>query len=148
MPARKLTPKVRQAIGRAVSAGSSYRAAAECAGVSDRTLRSWLARGRAERDAPRLAAGEAPYVRLVESLERAGARAEVRAAALITKASEMDWHAAAWFLSRRDPESWGTRVAVEHDDSAGTFEQLLEEATDEELAVLQDLAMRHGRNGS
>jgi hypothetical protein len=35
----KLTPRVRQAIVQAIAAGSTFRAAAEHAGVSDRTLR-------------------------------------------------------------------------------------------------------------
>jgi hypothetical protein len=105
----KLTPRVRQAIVQAVSAGSTFRAAAEHAGVSERTLRSWLARGRAERDAPRIASGEAPYVLLVRAAERAGAGVELRASSLIMAAAETDWRAAAWFSPAATPRTGGPR---------------------------------------
>ena len=141
----KLTYKVREKIALAVSAGASYRAAAGMAGVGESTLRSWLARGRAERDARRRDPSERPYVLLVEALEQASARAEVRAAATITRAQETDWRAALAFLERRDPENWGRRLAVEHtdtDDSAGTLDALLDQCSDEELEVLQAVAQR------
>lgn len=38
------------------------------------------------------------------------------AEAVLTRASRRNWRAASWYLSRRDPERWGTRVRV--DDGA------------------------------
>jgi transposase len=142
----KLTPRLRGRIALAVSAGTSYKAAAQSAGVAESTLHSWLARGRAEQGARRQDASERPYVRLLEAVEQASGRAEVRAAELITKAAETDWRAAAFYLERRDPETWGKHLAVEHSaDPERTFDQLLDLCTDEELAILQDVAARARR---
>jgi hypothetical protein len=67
----------------------------------------------------------------------------VRFAAMITKAAEKDWRAAAFYLERRDPETWGKRLAVAHTaDPERTFDQLLDLCTDDELAILQDVASR------
>jgi transposase len=141
---RKLTVGLRERIALAVAAGSSYRAAAQAAGIGESTLHSWLARGRAEQDARHPASSERGYVLLLEAVEQASAGAEVRAAAMITEASETDWRAALAFLERRDPEHWGKRLAVEHTDQPAerTFNQLLAECTDEELELLQEVAER------
>lgn len=143
----KLTPRLRERIALAVSSGASYRAAAASAGVAESTLHLWLARGRAEQGAARRARGEARYVLLVEAVEQASARAEVRAAALFSRAAENDWRAAAWFLERRDPQTFGRRLSVEHtgDDGPVTIDALLEGCSDEELEVLQAVAMRARR---
>ncbi len=142
----RLTPRLREQIALAVSSGTSYRAAAQSAGVAESTLHSWLARGRAEQGARRGAPGERPYVKLLEAVEEASARAEVRAAALISRAAENDWRAAAWFLERRDPETFGRRLAVEHTgDDPVTIDALLDGCSDEELEVLQAVATRARR---
>ena len=89
-----------------------------------------MALERAERGARTWARGEAPYARLVEAVDGATAGAEVRAAALITRATEDDWRAAAFFLECRDPANLGKRLPVEHehtDDGAGTFDALLDQ---------------------
>jgi transposase-like protein len=139
----KLTPAVRKRIALAVEAGATYTTAAEFAGVTDRTLRSWLARGRAEQDARKPDRSERQYVLLLEAVEQASARAEVRAAHMISKAAENDWRAAAFFLERRDPANWGKRLAVEHTEEPDrTFDELLDECTDEELEILQAIASR------
>ncbi len=149
----KLTPAVRERIELAVSAGASYRAAAASAGVGESTLRSWLARGRAERGARKQAAGERPYVELVEGVEEASARAEVRAAALLFRAAESDWRAAAWFLERRDPESFGPPATrLEHTGADGGPVDLdvlgdLSKLSDSELTQLQQL-LEKGRDRS
>lgn len=158
----KLTPALRERIAAAVSGGSSYHAAAMSAGVADSTLRAWLARGRAEQSTPRTARRtqratklrarrEAPYVELLESVERAAGRAEVRAAVLITRAAETDWRAAAWWLARRDPETFGERLALEHTGEGGGPVELaglgvdLSRCSDAELKILQKVASRDER---
>jgi transposase-like protein len=145
----KLTPALRGRIALAVSGGASLRAAAQVSGVADSTLRSWLARGRSEQGARKRARGELPYVELLEAVERAGARAEVRAAALIAKAAETDWRAAAWYLERRDPETFGPpKLALEHTGVDGGPVKLdglgldLSKLSDRDLAALQRIAGR------
>jgi transposase len=143
---RKLTIGLRERMATAVSAGSSYRAAAQAAGIGESTLHSWLARGRAEQDARRHNPAERAYVLLLQAVEQASAGAEVRAAKMITEAAGTDWRAALAFLERRDPENWGKRLAVEHtgtnESAERTFDQLLDLATDEELELLQEVAER------
>jgi hypothetical protein len=132
----------------AISGGASYSAAAQGAGLSPSTLHSWLARGRAERDARHPDRTERAYVRLVEAVERASAGAEVAAAMVITTAANKgDWRAALAFLERRDPETWGPpRLRVEHvEEPERPFRQLLELCTDEELEILQNVAGRERR---
>jgi hypothetical protein len=137
---------VRKRIALAVESGSSYAAAAEFASVTDRTMRSWLARGRAEQDARKPDRTERCYVLLLEAVELASARAEVRAAATITRAAQEDWRAALAFLERRSPAEWGKRLAVEHsDEPAPTFEKLFDLCTDEELELLQAVLGRERR---
>ena len=134
-----------EAIALAVSAGASYRAAAQSAGVAESTLHSWLARGRAEQGATKRAPGEQSYVLFVDAVEEAAARAEVRTAALIAKAAETDWRAAAWLLERRDPETFGPpRQRLEHATVTADelLSELLDQATDEELEILQAVATR------
>jgi transposase len=145
----KLTAHVRERIAQAVSSGASYRAAALSAGVAESTVRSWLARGRAEQGARRHARGERPYVELVEAVEQAAGRAEVRAAVLIAKAAESDWRAAAWFLERRDPETFGPPAArLEHSGPGGgpvTLDALgldLDRLSDRDLASLQRILVK------
>lgn len=141
-----MTPAVRKRVEQAILAGSSFRAAAEFAGVAESTFHSWLARGRAEEGARRRDPGERCYVLLAQAVEQASGRAEVRAAMTITKAQETDWRAAAFFLERRDPANWGKHLAIEHTEEPDrTFDELLNEATDEELEILQALAIRARR---
>lgn len=158
----KLTPVVREKIVLAVAGGSSYRAAALYAGVADSTFREWLARGRVARldrgagkprrtqRAAKRDRREAPYVELLQSVEEAGARAEVRAAGLLAKAAETDWRAAAWFLERRDPQTFGQRMALEHTGADGGPIELaglaldLSKCSDAELEMLQKVANRAG----
>src|SRR5262249_18010275 len=121
----------------AVKGGASFKAAAELAGVAERTLHAWRARGRAEHERlesatlawealpkrartaqarkARMAAQRAAqplpdelrYLQLDELLEHADAEAQVRAAAQIAQAGAQEWRAAAWLLERRDPEHFG-----------------------------------------
>jgi transposase-like protein len=141
----KLTPVLRERIELAVSSGCTYRAAAMSAGIAESTFHSWMARGRAEQGATKRAPGEQPYVLLVDAVEEAAARAEVRASVLIAKAAETDWRAAAWFLERRDPETFGPpRQRLEHATVTADelLAELLDQATDEELEILQGVAAR------
>jgi transposase-like protein len=147
----KLTPKVRGRIEQAVSAGASYSAAAQYVGVAESTLHSWLARGRAERDARKHEPTERRFVLLLDAVERASARAEVRAAATIAEAQGADWRAAAWFLERRAPQDWAPpRLRLEHAMTTpdALLSELLDQCTDEELEILQDVAARSRRSQS
>ena len=137
-----LTAEVETRIVAAVSAGAHLSVAARAAGVSRQTVHRWRARGAAE--------DEGPYHELAKALERAEAEAELRQVALIARAGQSEWRAAAWLLSRRAPERWG-RGAAERTLPAPASEvpssparerldlRLLE---DDELALLEALCAR------
>ena len=48
-----------------------------------------------------------------ESVKKAIAEAQHRNIMLIQKHAQTSWQAAAWYLERSDPESWGRRERVE-----------------------------------
>src|SRR5262245_8011857 len=49
------------------------------------------------------------YVEFAEALSKARASAKVACVAQIRKAAQSNWQAAAWFLERSDPTSWGRK---------------------------------------
>jgi len=103
-PPFKLTPDLHTRIVSYVRAGNFRSTAAAAAGISPVTLRDWLRRG---------ARGEQPFKQFREDVDQAEAQAEARDAALISKAAEHDWKAAAWRLERRAHRRWGRKEKVE-----------------------------------
>lgn len=100
----KLTPKLQEQVVGYLRAGAYVETAAAAAGISKETLYSWLRRG---------AADEVPFAAFAEAVEKAQALAEMRDLALIGKAAETEWTAAAWRLERKFPSRYGRRQAVE-----------------------------------
>ena len=106
----------------AIRAGNYIETAAAYAGIDKSTLYDWLKRG--EREKQRVAQNprykirksEKPYVEFSNAVEKALAEAEVRDVAIIAKAAEEQWQAAAWRLERKFPDRWGRKV-IEHTDS-------------------------------
>jgi hypothetical protein len=100
----KFTPEAREKILFAIRLGNYRKAAADYAGVGERTLSEWLTRGRDE------SAG--PYADFLRDVLEAEQTAEIRALGVIQQAAKRDWKAAAWFLERKFPERYCTRAAV------------------------------------
>jgi transposase len=97
----KLTPEVQDGVCRMIRAGQRLEVAAAVAGVSDRSVRSWMAKGELA------GATNARY----RAFRLAARQAEVDAEAiLVTRVSKAaaagSWRAAAWLLERRFPERW------------------------------------------
>ena len=92
----------------ALRAGNTREAAAGHAGIDRTTLYRWV-----ERD---------PAVRA--RVEKAEADAEVRFAAQVAQGAADDWHAAAWWLERRRPKSYGRAQAAAAADSTTTPAQV------------------------
>ncbi len=109
----KLNAEVAEKICRLIRAGNFAETAACAAGIDRDTLRRWLKRGATEK--------RGPYRDLALSLDEAASVAEGRAVALIAKAGETQWQAAAWFLERKHPERWGrtSAGAVQPDKKRG-----------------------------
>ena len=80
----------------ALRAGNTREAAAGHTGIDRTTLYRWL-----ERD---------PSLRT--RVEKAEADAEVRFEAQVAQGASDDWHAAAWWLDRRRPRSYGRAQAA------------------------------------
>jgi hypothetical protein len=93
----KDTPARRDAILLALSKGDSRAGAAAAAGIDRGTLRLWAARDPA----------------LAEAIEAAEARAVARFNGVIWEAAPKDWRAAAWWLERRVPETYGRRARLD-----------------------------------
>jgi hypothetical protein len=81
----------------ALKAGSPRNEASEYASVNRSTFYSWLAKSEGARS----------------SVAQAEASGVIRNLALINKAAETDWRAAAWFLEHRYPEQFARSRTVE-----------------------------------
>lgn len=81
-----------------LSDGQTRACAAARAGITDRTMQNWMARGRR---------GEEPFASFVSSVKKAERDAEALAVGEIRKAGKKNWTAYAWWLERKFPESWG-----------------------------------------
>jgi len=101
----KLTSKLQEQIVSYLRAGAYVETAAAAAGIAKDTLYAWLRRG---------AAGEEPFARFAAAVEEAQAKSELRDLAIIGKAAETEWTAAAWRLERKYPDRYGRRARIEH----------------------------------
>lgn len=104
----KLTPERQATIVRLIRAGNYLETAACAAGIDRQTLRVWLKRGARE------AAGV--YNDFVVAVDEAAAVAEARSVAIIAKAAETQWQAAAWFLERSRRDRWGRQPTIKAEE--------------------------------
>jgi hypothetical protein len=81
-----------------VRTGTDLAVAAAAAGISRSTLHRWRARGASE--------GHGRFFEFEQALVRAEAEAEARLVAVIARAGDQHWQAAAWLLPRRFPDTW------------------------------------------
>jgi len=132
----KFTPETRKKILWALRLGNFRRTAAEYAGISERTLADWLAKGEAD---------DGEHAAFLDDVLEAEQAAEVRALGVIQQAATRDWKAAAWFLERKFPERYCTRAAVMlakrlPPDDANLADMEEDELVDEVLGALAGLA--------
>jgi len=97
----KLNAERQARLCEALRAGNTRAAAADYAGIGERTLYRWIRRGEDE--------GNGEYWRLWQAVKKAEADAEVRNVAIIQQAAKKTWQAAAWWLERRRPSRWALR---------------------------------------
>src|SRR4051812_16727640 len=95
----KITPELVAQLVKAVRAGNFREPAARSCGVSVRTLRNWLARGK---QFP-----EGLYGELLHGLMEADAAAELEMIRRVRSAAKDDAKHAEWWLERKYPERWG-----------------------------------------
>jgi transposase len=106
----KLTPNIQARIVEAVTVGAYRAQAAQYAGIGVSTFYRWLETGEADATEGIMS----KFRDLWEDVIKAETKDELRLLALITKAAETKWPAAAWRLERKHPERWGrgTRPGV------------------------------------
>jgi hypothetical protein len=97
-----LTDDITERITAVLRSGGYVQAAASAASVPVRTYNHWLERGDPEGSDPK----DEPYRVFREKVERAVAEGEAVNVALISRAAQKDWKAAAWLLERRHPDRW------------------------------------------
>jgi hypothetical protein len=110
----KLTEQTVSDLCAMVASGASFATAARASGITDRTFRNWLDKGRElavrREQGGRLTAPQRLLLQLLDSVERAEAQFEVRLVAMVNRAANDDWRAAMTLLERRVPDPWaGTR---------------------------------------
>lgn len=102
----KLTPEVQQRIVEALAAGNTRKDSAAYAGIGYSTFEAWMVK-----------TGKI-YREFQEAVKSAEARAVIRNVAIIEKAAQEQWQAAAWWLERRRPDDWGRKERIEHSGNA------------------------------
>jgi transposase len=106
-----ILPEVKDRILEALRSGNYAADACGYAGVSTSAFFDWVQRGQIE--TARREAGEDPiesetiYAEFSDAVRTAKAQARVRNVALIQRAAQDTWQAAAWFLERTSPQEWG-----------------------------------------
>lgn len=103
----KLTPERLQRAVALLRAGNTLSATSAAIGVGRNTLRAWVKRGEGET--------EGAYHDLRAATHEAQGAAEARMVALVAKAAEVHWQAAAWWLERRRPRTWGRKADPRND---------------------------------
>lgn len=113
----KLTPEVQATILNSLRAGNYLEPSCHLANVAPQNVYLWIKRGAAEQ--LRIDAGkpanddETPYREFRDAVKAAQAQSEIRDVALIAKAAEKQWQAAAWRLERKHYERWGRKQTIE-----------------------------------
>jgi hypothetical protein len=131
----KITPEIVEQITNAVRAGNYIDVAAAYVGVHRDTLYTWMKKGRV--------ATSGPYYEFVAKLDQALAAAEVRDVALIGKAAEREWTAAAWRLERKHPDRYGRRTRIDGNIRVTTPPWIdMSKLDDDEFAVLRRLVLK------
>ncbi len=117
----KLNEDVQHKICSAIRAGNYIETAAAYAGINKSTLYDWMKRGEREKQRVeknpryRVRKREEPFVEFSNAIEKALADAEIRDVAIIARAAEDVWQAAAWRLERKFPDRWGKKMRVEQE---------------------------------
>jgi transposase len=109
----KLTKAIQDEIVRQLRLGNYIETAAAIAGIHKSTLYDWLKRGaRSDEKDDR-------YARFSDAVKKAQAESEAFDLAVITRAAQQHWQAAAWRLERRFPDRWGRRDHIQHSGEGG-----------------------------
>ena len=135
----KLTPELQADLVRFLRGGVYVTDACALVGIDQGTYHRWVAKA-AEDDAPE------EFREFREAVEKARAEAVARNVALVQKAADHSWQAAAWWLERSRPDQYGRRTNL-----AGASGGAIEVKSDDEerqdrLRALVEQALEDARN--
>lgn len=119
-----MTPELQAELIKYIKAGNYIETACSVVGVAKQTFFRWMKEG-AQRISPET-------IEFRDSVEKALGAAEARDVAIIGKAAEKNWTAAAWRLERKFPDRWGRtdKLDLKHSGGIGFVEH---KVTAEEL---------------
>ena len=133
----KLTPELQEELLKALRGGAYVEDACGYVGIHKDTFYEWMRRG---------ADGDDLYSEFSDAVEKARASAVVRNIALLQKAAEDSWQAAAWWLERTRPNQYGRRTNIAGPDG-GAIEIKTDDAEREErLRAIVQRALDEARS--
>lgn len=143
-PKTKLTDSNMQEITKRLRAGGFLESVAREVGITSRTIRHWINRGRHELE--KRERGDKPNPKLDRHvlfyMEANSAMAEAEGRAVVKITTSEDWRASAWYLERKFPKQWGRQLNVyleeDYNRTLDKLERLLDPETYER--VLEALA--------
>ena len=104
----KLTATMQSELVELIKAGNYIEVACPLAGIHKSTYYDWMKKARSSKRANK-------YTAFSDTIKKAHAFSEARDVALIARAGEKYWQAAAWRLERKYPERWGRqKLEVQH----------------------------------
>jgi hypothetical protein len=117
-----LTPELTKRVTDLIRAGNYADTACAASGVASSTFFNWLDRGRKAKqvltDGGEIGELDTLCVDFLEQVENARAEAEIRNVAVVLRAGQETWQAAAWWLERTKPDRYGRKTRVEHSGDA------------------------------
>ena len=108
-PPIELTQEMQLRLCEALRVGASLQHAAHYAGISEKTLRRWIERGKAEEDTT--------FGQLLQHIEKAKADLVVSLLLKINHAANKHWKAAAWKLEHLYPHLYGKSAKSESEET-------------------------------
>jgi hypothetical protein len=102
----KLTPTVHKEIVKLIEGGNYTKTACAACGISEAVFYHWESKGRIAKEKGEK---DSIYLKFLESIEEAKAKAAVRNVHIINKAALADAKHAEWWLERTDWKNWGRK---------------------------------------
>ena len=93
-----------------IRGGNTYECSAGCSGVSYSTFAHWIRQGKEDLENNVL---DSKYLKFLKDVEKAEMEAEEEVVRAWRNFIPQNWQAARDFLSRRNPDKWGTKDKVD-----------------------------------
>lgn len=134
----KLTSELQAEIVRVLRGGAYVEDACGYVGIHKGTFYDWMERGHA---------GEELYADFTDAVEKARSEAVIRNVAIVQKAADDSWQAAAWWLERTRPDQYGRRTNIAGANGGAVELKTDDVEREERLRQLVEDALDAKRNG-